>query len=117
MLHKDLDVWKKSMFLAEQVYLISNGLPQTEQFGLISQMNRAAVSVPANISEGAARSGLRDYIKFLNIASSSLTELETLMILTERIYNVPTAKLIEEELTPIKKMLNRMQSVLKSKIN
>ena len=117
MLHKDLDVWKKSMSLAEQVYNITKGLPQTEQFGLISQMNRAAVSVPANISEGAARSGLRDYIKFLNIASSSLTELETLMILTERIYKVPTETLIKKELTPVKMMLNRLQSVLKSKIN
>lgn len=117
MLHKDLDVWKKSMDLVVKVYQVSNRLPDSERYGLISQLNRAAVSVPTNIAEGAARSGLKDYIKFLNISSASLTELETLMIITEKIYSIPTNDLILEEVTPVKKMLNRLQSVLRAKLN
>ncbi len=116
MLHHKLEVWQKSINLVVNIYALSGKLPDSEKYGLVSQMNRAAVSVPSNIAEGAARSGTRDYIKFLNIANASLTELETLMIIMERIYQIPTNLIIKEELTPIKKMLNRLQSVLKQKL-
>ena len=53
--HKELDVWKKSMDLVESIYLLSSKFPDSERFGLISQIRRAAVSVPANIAEGTAR--------------------------------------------------------------
>lgn len=117
MLHKDLNVWKQSMDMVTHVYLITKELPTEETYGLISQIQRAAVSVPSNIAEGAARKSTKDYIKFLNIANASLTELETLLILSERIYGVTTKGLIEKDITAIKKMLNRMQSVLKQKIS
>ncbi|MBL7471344.1 four helix bundle protein [Robertkochia sediminum] len=116
MLHKDLNVWKQSMDMVTHVYLITKKLSTEETYGLISQIQRAAVSVPSNIAEGAARKSTKDYIKFLNIANASLTELETLLILSERIYGVTTKGLIEKDITAIKKMLNRMQSVLKQKI-
>ena len=60
--HKDLDVWKKSMDLVELIYKVSNDFPNSELYGLTSQIRRAAVSIPSNIAEGAARKGNKEFI-------------------------------------------------------
>ncbi len=83
--HKELDVWKNSMLLAELVYKQTKDLPKHEQFGLTSQMRRAAVSVPTNIAEGAARKGNKEFIQFLYISLGSLAELETLLLISRNI--------------------------------
>jgi four helix bundle protein len=75
--HKDLDLWKKSMNLVVLIYDITSKFPSDERFGLTSQMRRAAVSIPSNIAEGAARKGDKEFIQFLMIALGSLSELET----------------------------------------
>jgi len=75
--HKNLDVWKRSMGLAKLIYKVTSQFPSTEQFGLVSQMRRAVVSIPSNIAEGAARSGKREFLQFLNIAQGSVSELDT----------------------------------------
>jgi four helix bundle protein len=75
--HYQLQAWQISMKLVKLVYLWSNCLPAEEKFGLCSQIRRAAVSVPSNIAEGAARSGSREFAHFLSIARGSLSELET----------------------------------------
>jgi four helix bundle protein len=75
--HKDLDVWKKSMALVVLIYDITSKFSSDERFGLTSQMRRAAVSIPSNIAEGAARKGDKEFIQFLMIALGSLSELET----------------------------------------
>ncbi len=77
MTHKDLVVWKKSMELVLLVYEFANGLPKSEQFGLVSQMQRAAVSVPSNIAEGAGRNSRKELLRFLYISQGSLSELNT----------------------------------------
>lgn len=74
---RDLQVWQKGMQLASLVYQTSRALPKDEQFGLISQMRRAAVSVPSNIAEGYGRRSRADYVRFLNMAMGSLFELQT----------------------------------------
>ena len=79
-------------------------------------MNRAGVSVPTNIAEGAARKSTKDYIKFLNIANASLTELETLLIISQGIGHGNFDSFQAAYITPIKKMLNRQQSVLQNKM-
>ncbi len=79
--HKDLDVWKTSMQLAERIYLVTRNFPGHEQFGMVSQLRRAAVSVSSNIAEGSARSGNKELTQFLRISLGSLAELETLIIL------------------------------------
>ncbi len=73
---KKLDVWKKSDELAYMVYKITKEFPRYELFGLVSQMRRASVSVPANITEGYAHYTSREKIRFYEIANCSLTELE-----------------------------------------
>jgi four helix bundle protein len=75
--HYRLHAWKVSMDLVKHVYRWSTALPTEEKYGLQSQIRRAAVSIPSNIAEGAARTGANEFIHFLSIARGSLSELET----------------------------------------
>jgi four helix bundle protein len=79
--HKDLDVWIKGMELARMTYEVTRQFPTSEIYGLTSQMRRAAVSVPSNIAEGAARGSSKEFTRFLRISLGSLAELETQVIL------------------------------------
>ena len=83
--HKELNVWKDSIEMVVEIYGITKHFPKEEMYGLTSQIRRAAVSVPANISEGAARNYTREFIRFLRIAQASLSEVETLMIISLRL--------------------------------
>lgn len=80
--HKDLEVWKESMLLAKEVYLLTKTFPKEELYGITSQIRRSAVSVPSNIAEGAARSSDKEFIQFLYISLGSLTEMETQLLLS-----------------------------------
>ncbi|HEX7094089.1 MAG TPA: four helix bundle protein [Nitrospiraceae bacterium] len=82
--HKDLEVWKKAMDLATQVYSLTARFPKEELYGLTSQIRRTAVSIPSNIAEGAARHSRKEFIHFLHIASGSVAELETQLLLATR---------------------------------
>jgi four helix bundle protein len=78
---QDVEVWRKSHKLVLSVYEVTKSFPADEKFGLTSQMRRAAVSVPANIAEGFKRQGIKDKLKFYNIAEGSLEELKYYFIL------------------------------------
>ena len=80
--YQELEVWKEARVLVKDIYLLTIKLPSEEKFGLISQLRRAAVSVPANIAEGIGRNHSKDTLQFLFIARGSLNELETLLILS-----------------------------------
>lgn len=82
--HYKLDAWKNSMDLVDEIYKISRRFPSEEKFGLTSQMRRAAISVPSNLAEGAARKGNAEFANFINIAKGSLSELETQLIISKR---------------------------------
>ncbi|WP_207062866.1 four helix bundle protein [Motiliproteus sp. SC1-56] len=75
--HYRLQAWQVGMRLVRLVYVWSGGFPAEEKYGLLSQMRRAAVSIPSNIAEGAARTGSREFAHFLSIARGSLSELDT----------------------------------------
>jgi four helix bundle protein len=77
--HKDLDLWKDSMNMVVEIYRLTNHFPKEELYGLTSQIRRAVVSIPANISEGSARNYSTEFIRFLRIAQGSLSESETLL--------------------------------------
>jgi four helix bundle protein len=111
---KDLMVWQKSMALSESVYILTKKLPSFEQFGLISQLRRASVSIPSNINEGYGRQSTGNYKQFLSISRGSLLELETQLILCERLKYF-TAEDTEQLLKDIDS-LARMLSSLISKI-
>jgi four helix bundle protein len=113
--HKQLTVWQKSMELVEFIYKITSKLPKSEIFGLSSQMQRAAVAIPSNIAEGAKRGHRLEYIQFLGVANGSAAELETQLILTEKLYpeskpHTQKANLLLEE---ILKMLHALIVSLK----
>jgi four helix bundle protein len=102
---KDLIVWQRSIELVEEVYLLTRELPQTEVYGLTSQIRRAAISVPSNIAEGYKRKNRKEYLQFLSIADASSAEVETQLILIRRLYqNVVTEK-AEVLLIEVQKML------------
>ena len=75
MTHKDLEVWKKSMDLVEDVYKLMKQLPESEKYGLISQIKRSSISIPSNIAEGAGRASTKEFIRYLDVATGSLSEL------------------------------------------
>jgi len=78
---KDLVVWQKGISLTKKVYVLTRTFPDSERFGLVSQMRRAAVSVPSNIAEGQARHTRKEFIQFISNAEGSVAELETQVIL------------------------------------
>ena len=75
--HKKLDVWKRSIDLVQNIYEVTKNFPKIEEYGLTNQMRRATISVPANISEGAARQTKKEFIQYLHMAQGSLSELDT----------------------------------------
>ncbi|WP_419176495.1 four helix bundle protein [Desulfosediminicola sp.] len=109
-LHHDLVVWQEGMKLVEHIYGVARRLPDYEKYELSSQLRRAAVSVPANIAEGAGRNGQKEFLHFLTIARGSLCELETLLLLCSRLDYI---KNIDTEL----KKLNETQALLNGLIN
>ena len=91
---KDLLVWQKAMDLAEMVYALVKLLPKDEQFELSSQIRRAAVSIPSNIAEGQGRKSNREFMRFLSIARGSRAELETQLMLAQRLGYVTKEQIV-----------------------
>ncbi len=104
--HKDLQIWQSGIALVEAVYKATSEFPASELYGLTSQMRRAAVSVPSNIAEGAARQGEKEFIQFLYIALGSLSELETQGIIAQRLGYARDCSFFEEIEALRRKMLN-----------
>lgn len=106
--YRDLIVWQKSMELAQEIYRVTEKFPQSEVYGLVSQMRRSAVSIPSNIAEGSRRSSSKDFKHFVSIAYGSGAELETQI---EIVKNLPFGAGIEfakcdKLLLEVMKMLN-----------
>ena len=87
--YRELLVWQKGIDLVVGCYAVAKQFPAAERFGVTSQIQRAAVSIPANIAEGHARDSSREYLHFLSIARGSLRELETLVIIANRVGYMP----------------------------
>jgi four helix bundle protein len=110
---KDLIVWQKSHALALKVYRVSARYPKTELYGLVSQMRRAAVSVPANIAEGFKRASRPDKARVLNIAQGSLEELRYFLLLAKDLgYEQDLA--MAEELDEVARLLDSYRSKIVS---
>ncbi|MGH8235273.1 MAG: four helix bundle protein [Rhodanobacteraceae bacterium] len=79
---RDLDVWRVAMELTRRIYELVAGFPKEERYGLTAQLQRAAVSIPSNVAEGNARQSVREYARFVSIASGSVAEVQTQLLLT-----------------------------------
>jgi len=93
---RDLIVWQKSFKLTKDVYSLCRDLPKSEQYGICSQLQRCAVSIPSNISVGQQRNNRAEYRQFLGIARGSAAELETQLLLVQDIYKLSTSDLVDE---------------------
>lgn len=115
--YQDLVVWKKSMDLAEMVYRVSAQFPPEEKFGLTGQIRGAAVSVPANIAEGAERNATGEFLQFLGIAGGSLAGTETFLIPAERLGTVSRGQISPPQTlaTDVGRMLSGLKRSLRSK--
>ena len=113
--HRDLRVWQEAIALVELVYAFTSSFPKDEQFGLTSQMRRAAVSVPANIAEGSARNGTRELLHFLGIAAGSLSELDTHAELASRLKLAADTEPIRSKIDQVSALLMALSKSLRSK--
>jgi four helix bundle protein len=114
--HEDLEVWKMAMMIAADVYRLTADMPREERFGLRAQLRGAAVSVPANIAEGAARDSTADFARFLSIAAGSLSELDTELVLGEELGFLKYSVELRNRIKLTRVMLSRLRRSLRSKI-
>ena len=112
--HKDLDVWKKSIELVTEIYSITANFPNEEKYGIVSQIRRAAVSIPSNIAEGCARFSDKENLRFFDIARGSLAELETQLIISKNLGFIDSDNLIKK-ISTIAQMLSGLKRHLKQK--
>jgi four helix bundle protein len=104
--HRDLIVWQKAMDLVVAVYKLSESFPKTETYGLASQIQRAAVSIPSNIAEGHGLKQTQAYARHLAIASGSLAELETQLEIADRLgYLSPERRQVIDQASEVGRML------------
>ncbi len=115
--YRDLEVWQKAMELVVECYQITKSFPKNEVFGLAGQLQRAAVSIPANIAEGRARQHTKEFIQHASIAYGSLAELETHIQIAERLNYIDKSQVdsLMGKATVIGRMLNGLRKSLGKK--
>jgi len=109
---RELDVWKDSILLVKEVYLLAENLPNSEKYGLKSQILRCVVSIPANIAEGCAKDSQKDFVRFLQISLGSAFELETHLIICEELSFIDS-----KNISLMNQKINVLQKRITSLIN
>lgn len=114
--HKNLDIWKKSVDFVVHIYKATENFPIDARFGLTSQLRRAAVSIPADIAEGAGRKSNKEFLNFLSIAQGSASEVETEILIAYRLYylSLESYNNLIESLDNIGRMITGLSNHLKS---
>jgi len=105
---ENLAVWQKSMELVELVYALTSTFPKYEKFGLISQINRSAISIPSNIAEGKGRGSDKEFKQFLYISRGSLFELRTQLEIARRLKYIKGDKKLKDKIVEVESMLNTL---------
>lgn len=114
--HKKLDLWKLSMDMVTQIYKVTALFPSEERYGLTNQIRRAAVSIPSNIAEGAARQTKKEFANYLHMAQGSLSELDTQIDIAKQLFYLQAAEWeqLNSQMDRIDKMIS---GLLRSNIN
>ena len=117
--YKDLQVWQRSIDFVVEIYTLIKLLPTEEKYALGDQIRRAAVSIPSNIAEGMERSAVKEKLHFLSIAIGSLAEIETQLVICDKLGFVANEKTVQclEDVVTIRKMLYRLSIALKQKLS
>ena len=113
--HRDLVAWQQSIELVVLVYQATEGFPKSELYGLTSQLRRAATSVPANIAEGAARTGTPELLRFLSIAQGSLSELDTHVEVAHRLGFMQNRQILDEKIARVFQLLSGLTASLRDR--
>lgn len=116
--HQKLEAWKRSIKLTLNIYYVTDSFPKHEQFGITSQLRRASVSIATNIAEGAGRNSAKEFLHFLFIARGSLSEVDTLLIISKELKYISDAryKNIISLLESISMVLDGLIKSVKSKL-
>jgi four helix bundle protein len=114
--YKDLSVWKAGIDLVTQVYEEVRCFPKDELYGLTDQIRRASVSIPSNIAEGASRNTTKEFVQFLFVALGSASELETQLIIAQRVGYLKDGQRLFDGVTAIRKMLNSLVVSLRKRV-
>ena len=117
--YQDLIVWQKSVLLVTDIYTITKTFPQDERFGITSQLNRAAVSIPTNIAEGWGRETSKNYLQFLRISRGSIMEVQTLLIITKNLNYISEEKfdILRNKTEEVGKILQGLIKSINEKIS
>ncbi|TKI70050.1 four helix bundle protein [Sulfurimonas crateris] len=115
--YKDLNVWKESMDLVENVYRLLKLFPKEEIYALTDQLKRAVVSVPSNIAEGQNRNTDKEFVQFLYIALGSASEVETQLLIAKRLSYIQNIDNEINQITKIRKMTNALINSIRRKTN
>lgn len=114
--YKELHIWQKGIEIVKQVYLLTKQFPDTEKFGIVSQITRAAVSIPANIAEGSSRNSDKDYARFLQLSLGSTFEVQTYLVIAKELNFASNDSinkiemLLEEEIKMIHRFINTLNN-------
>ncbi|HNF49896.1 MAG TPA: four helix bundle protein [Chitinophagales bacterium] len=116
--YKNLILWQHSMELVTSIYTVTKTFPESEKFKLISQFNRAVVSIPSNMAEGYGRASAKNYIQFLKISIGSVYKVETLLLISKKLNYLSSEKYIKFQnlLEEISELLNGLISSIQRKI-
>ncbi len=115
---RELKIWQEAMEIAKSTYKITKSFPTSETYGLVSQMNRAAVSIPSNIAEGAGRNGNKEFTQFLNTSMGSCFELETQLLLAYEFSYIKKddLEILILNINKLEKMINALISTLRKQL-
>jgi four helix bundle protein len=110
--HKDLEIWKLSIRLVKETYIVTRSFPAEEKYGLSSQMRRTAISIPSNIAEGAGRKSKKEFGNFLSISLGSLAELETQFVISKELEYLSDYSEIKAHIKRIRIMISGLMGKL-----
>ena len=116
MYHRDLKVWQESINLVRIIYDVILRFPKNEEYGLASQIRRAAVSIPSNIAEGCGRGTNKELYHFLNVASGSLAEVETQLFIAKSLGYIDDLNAIDKQMETVQKLLAGFKKHIKTEI-
>lgn len=113
--HHELKAWQEAMELVKEIYRVTREFPKEEIYGLVSQMRRAAVSIPSNIAEGAARTGTKEFLQFLSISRGSLSEVETQLLIAKSLGYIKNQEHVQEQIDKVFGLLGGLINSLRER--
>jgi four helix bundle protein len=113
--HHELKAWQEAMELVKEIYRVTQEFPKEEIYGLVSQMRRAAVSIPSNIAEGAARTGTKEFLQFLSISRGSLSEVETQLLIAKSLGYIRNQEHVLEQIDKVFGLLGGLINSLRER--